>query len=323
MNSKRNVLKMVAAAGMVAVSGLSLAQSAKPVRMLLPLAPGGGSDTIGRAVANEMSKTLNVTIVAENKPGASGTLALNDVIRAPASNPTFGLVLGSTLAVVPHLMKVPYDSVNGIKPVVQLGVTPFVLLVNKNHPAKTLAEFVALSKRKPQTFGSYGAGTSSHVAGEAFNNAAGLKQVHVPYKGTAPAINDLLGSQVDSVVADFGVAGQHLGKDGKLRALAVTGPSRSEGFPDVPTFGEQGYPAMNELVGWIAFVTSANTSDEQVATWGKAAAAALRVPEVRQRLIGLGYVPAGTHGKEFDKIVADEPVRWGSLIKAFKITLEN
>ncbi|QKV52185.1 Bug family tripartite tricarboxylate transporter substrate binding protein [Comamonas antarctica] len=323
MDSKRKVLKIMAAAGLLAVSGMALAQSGKPVRMLLPLAAGGSSDTIGRAVANEMSKTLGTTIVAENKPGASGTLALGEVIRTPVSNPTFGLVLGSTLAVVPHLMKVPYDSVKDVKPVVQLGITPFVLLVNKNHPAKNLAEFVAMSKRKPQTFGSYGAGTSSHVTGEAFNNAAGLKQVHVPYKGTAPAINDLLGSQVDSVVADFGVAGQHIGKDGKLRALAVTGPARSEGFPDVPTFGEQGYASMNDLVGWIAFVTSSATSDEQVASWAKAASNALRVPEVRQRLVSQGYVPAGTYGKEFDKIVADEPVRWGGLIKASNITLEN
>ncbi|MET1115048.1 MAG: tripartite tricarboxylate transporter substrate binding protein [Comamonas sp.] len=323
MNSKRNVLKMVVAAGLVAVSGMALAQSGKPVRMVLPLAPGGGSDTVGRAVANEMSKALNVTIVAENKPGASGTLALGDIVRTPISNPTFGLLLGSTVAIVPHLMKVPYDSVKDVKPVVQLGTTPLVLLVNRNHPAKTLAEYVALSKRNPQSFGSYGSGTASHVVGEAFSSAAALKLVHVPYKGTAPAINDLMGSQVDSVVADFGAAGQHLGKDGKLRALAVTGATRSEAFPEVPTFGEQGFPSMNELVGWIGFVTSANTSDEQVAAWAKAAADAVRVPEVRQRLVTLGYTPTGTHGKDFEKIVADDPVRWGTRIKAAKITLEN
>jgi len=323
MHSKRKVLKMVVAAGMVAVSGMALAQSGKPVRMVLPLAPGGGSDTVGRAVANEMGKALNVTIVAENKPGASGTLALGDVVRTPVSNPTFGLLLGSTVAIVPHLMKVPYDSIKDVKPVVQLGTTPLVLLVNRNHPAKTLAEYVAISKRNPQSFGSYGSGTASHVVGEAFSSAAALKLVHVPYKGTAPAINDLMGSQVDSVVADFGAAGQHLGKDGKLRALAVTGAARAESFPDVPTFGEQGFPSMNELVGWIGFVTSVNTSDEQVAVWAKAAADAVRVPEVRQRLVTLGYTPTGTHGKDFEKIVADDPVRWGTRIKAAKITLEN
>ena len=323
MHSKRKVLKMVVAAGMVAMSGMVLAQSGRPVRMVLPLAPGGGSDTVGRAVANEMGKALNVTIVAENKPGASGTLALGDVVRTPVSNPTFGLLLGSTVAIVPHLMKVPYDSVKDVKPVVQLGTTPLVLLVNRNHPAKTLAEYVAISKRNPQSFGSYGSGTASHVVGEAFSSAAALKLVHVPYKGTAPAINDLMGSQVDSVVADFGAAGQHLGKDGKLRALAVTGATRAESFPDVPTFGEQGFPSMNELVGWIGFVTSANTSDEQVAAWAKAAADAVRVPEVRQRLVTLGYTPTGTHGKDFEKIVADDPVRWGTRIKAAKITLEN
>jgi tripartite-type tricarboxylate transporter receptor subunit TctC len=323
MHSKRKVLKMVVAAGMVAMSGMALAQSGKPVRMVLPLAPGGGSDTVGRAVANEMGKALNVTIVAENKPGASGTLALGDVVRTPVSNPTFGLLLGSTVAIVPHLMKVPYDSVKDVKPVVQLGTTPLVLLVNRNHPAKTLAEYVAISKRNPQSFGSYGSGTASHVVGEAFSSAAALKLVHVPYKGTAPAINDLMGSQVDSVVADFGAAGQHLGKDGKLRALAVTGATRSEAFPDVPTFGEQGFASMNELVGWIGFVTSSNTSDEQVAAWAKAASNAVRAPDVRQRLITLGYTPTGTYGKAFEKIVADDPVRWGTRIKAANITLEN
>ncbi len=327
MNSKRIVLKttlaVMAASSLGMFPGMAAAQSTKTIRMLLPLAPGGGSDTLGRAVAIEMGKTLNATIVPENKPGASGTLALNEVIRAPATSPTFGLILGSTISVVPHLMKVPYDSVKGIKPIAQIGTTPIVLLVNKEHPAKTLAEFVAMSKQKPQSFGSYGAGTASHIVGEAFAMTAGVKLLHVPYKGTAPALNDLLGRQVDSVVADYGAAGQHLGKDGKLRALAATGVSRAEGFPDVPTFGEQGYPAMNELVGWIGLATSATTSDEQVAAWAKAAAGAVQVPSVRQRLISFGYVPTGTHGKDFEKIVAAEPIRWGALIKSANITLEN
>ncbi len=327
MNSKRIVLQttlaVMAATSLGMFSSMAVAQSGKPIRFLLPLAPGGGSDTIGRAVAIEMGKTLNATIVPENKPGASGTLALHEVIRQPASSPGFGLIMGSTISVVPHLMKVPYDSAKGVKPIVQLATTPMVLLVNKEHPAKTLAEFVALAKQKSQSFGSYGSGTASQIVGEAFGMTAGVKLLHVPYKGTAPALNDLLGRQVDSVVADFGAAGQHLGKEGRLRALAATGPNRSEGFPDVPTFGEQGYQSMNELVGWIALATSANTSDEQVAAWAKAAVNAVQIPDVRQRMITLGYAPTGLYGKDFGKIFADEPARWGALIKAANITLEN
>lgn len=326
MNTKRLTLKAVVAAiaitGMGMFSSLSMAQSGDQVRLIMPLAPGGGSDTIGRAVANKMSNALNVKMVPENKPGASGTIALNDVVRSSPGSMTIGLILGSTLGVVPHLMKVPYDSVNDIKPVAQLGITPFVLLVNKNHPAKTLAEFVELARKDSQSFGSFGAGTSSHVVGEAFNISAKVELRHVPYKGTAPAINDLLGGHVDSVIADFGAAGQHLGKNGGLRALAVTGPNRSEGFPDVPTFGEQGYQSMNELVGWIGFVAPTHTPQEKVLTWGQAAANAVKTADVRNLLVNLGYMPTGTYGKAFEEIVAKEPIRWGALIKEANITLK-
>lgn len=326
MNSKRMTLKAAVAAiaitGLGVFSSLSVAQASGPVRFVMPLAPGGGSDTIGRAVAIDMSNALNVTMVSENKPGASGTIALNDVVRSSPGNATIGLILGSTLGVVPHLMNVPYDSTNDLKPVAQLGITPFVLLVNKNHPAKTLAEFVELARTDSQSFGSFGAGTSSHVVGEAFNITADVKLMHVPYKGTAPAINDLLGGHVDSVIADFGAAGPRLGEGGQLRALAVTGADRSEGFPDVPTFSEQGYPDMNELVGWIGLVTPAHTSQEQIDTWGEAAANAVESTNIRKLLVDLGYTPTGTRGEEFGEIMTDEPVRWGALIEAANITLE-
>ena len=326
MNTKRKFLKAAVAALAISSVGIfsnaSNAQSSEQIRLILPLAPGGGSDTIGRAVANDMSKTLNVKIVPENKPGASGTIALNEVVRSSPENTVIGLVLGSTLAVVPHLMKVPYDSDKDIKPVAQLGITPFVLLVNKNHPAKTLAEFIELARAKSQSFGSFGAGTSSHVVGESFNITANIKLSHVPYKGTAPAINDLLGGHVDSVIADFAAAGQHLGENGALRALAVTGVNRSEGFPEVPTFGEQGYKSMNELVGWIGFVAPTHAPQDKVTAWGQAVANAVEAPDVRKLLINLGYTPTGAHGKVFEKIIADEPARWGALIKEANITLQ-
>ncbi|WP_326542078.1 Bug family tripartite tricarboxylate transporter substrate binding protein [Pseudorhodoferax sp.] len=314
------------AAGIAALAaGSASAQGARPVRLVVPLAPGGGLDAIGRQLALSMAPALASTVIVENKPGASGTLAMEFTARASVEQPTMVLAMGSTVGIVPHFMRqLGYDSVRDFAPVAQVGLTPFVLVVAADHPARTLAQFVAHTRGKPKatSFGSYGNGTSSHIVGAAFNQAAGIDLLHVPYKGSALALNDLIGGQVTAVVADFGSAGQHLGPNGRVRALAVTGAKRSPGYPDVPTFGEQGYAALDNVVGWVGLFAPAATPRATVEQWAQAATAAVGGDAVKERLLQLGYVPTGTPTRAFAAIVQQERERWGEIIRSTGVTVE-
>lgn len=297
---------------------------AKPIRMVVPYPPGGPTDIVARVVGQKLSERLGQPVVVDNRPGAGGNIGADAVAKAAPDGYTM-LVATTAHAINMTLFAKPgYSTRNDFAPVSMLTSGPLVLVTAPSTHVGNVAELIAMAKANPGkvTFASSGNGQSTHLSAELFDSMAGIRMTHVPYKGSAPALTDVMAGQA-TVMFDTMLSAMPFVRDGKLRALAVTGPARSEGFPDVPTFGEQGYTSMNDLVGWIAFVTSAGTSDEQVATWAKAASNALRVPEVRQRLVSQGYVPAGTYGKDFDKIVADEPVRWGGLIKASNITLEN
>lgn len=322
--SRRSVLAALAATGSAPL--LAQAQgSARPVRLLVPLAAGGGVDAIARQLALGMSPALGATFVVENKPGASGTLAMELAARAPADTPTMVLAMGSTVGIVPHFMRqLGYDSVRDFVPVAQVGLTPFVLVVNADHPARTLAQFIAQAKAQPKStsFGSYGNGTSSHIVGAAVNHVTGIDMLHVPYKGAALAVNDLLGGQVTAAVADFGSVGQHLGANGRLRALAVTGARRSPAHPQVPTFGEQGFAAMDAYVGWVGLFAPAATPQATVARWAQAATAAVQGDAVKDRLLQLGYVPTGTPTQAFAAIVQQERERWGEIIRSTGVSVE-
>lgn len=190
---------LLAAGLIVAAPHLVLAQDAtafptKPVRILVPLAPGGGVDTVARKLADKLKPALKQPIIVENKPGAAGTLAIDTVAKAPPDGHTIALVAGSMIAINPHVLRqMPYDTAKDLVPVAQVGTTPLVLLVNANNPAKTLKEFLAAAKAKPKeaSFGSYGNASVGHLLGEAIAKAAGVDMVHVPYKGATPAINDL------------------------------------------------------------------------------------------------------------------------------------
>lgn len=313
------------AAGLIAATPhLVLAQDAtafptKPVRILVPLAPGGGVDTIARKLADKLKPALKQPIIVENKPGAAGTLAIDTVAKAPPDGHTIALVAGSMIAINPHVLRqMPYDTAKDLVPVAQVGTTPLVLLVNANNPAKTLKEFIAAAKAKPKeaSFGSYGNASVGHLLGEAIAKAAGVDMVHVPYKGATPAINDLIGGQVTSVLADFGSARAHIGPGGRLRALALSANKRVAAYPNVPTFGEEGLPQLDTMNGWLGVFAPAKTPKDVVAKLTAEIGKALAAEDLKAGLADLGYEATGIGGDRFASIIRQDTERWGAVIKS-------
>jgi tripartite-type tricarboxylate transporter receptor subunit TctC len=297
----------------------AIAYPTKQVRIIVPLAPGGGVDTITRRLADKLRPAFKQAIIVENKPGAAGTLALDAVAKAPADGHTFGLVAGSMIAINPHVLrKMPYDTAKDLVPVAQVGTTPLVLLVNANNPAKTLKEFLAAAKAKPKeaTFGSYGNASVGHLLGEALGKAAGVDIVHIPYKGATPAITDLIGGQVSSVIVDFASARAHIGPGGKLRALALSADKRVAAFPNVPTFGEEGLRQLDSMNGWIGVFAPAKTPKDVVAKLAAEIGKALATDDMRSALADLGYEATGIGGDRFAGIVRQDTERWGAVIKS-------
>ena len=324
---------LLLAAGLLAVAAHvpAMAQGAtafpsKPVRILVPLAPGGGVDTITRKLGEKLGPAFKQPIIVENKPGAAGTLAIDAVAKAPPDGHTIALVAGSMIAINPHVLrKMPYDTAKDLVPVAQVGTTPLVLLVNANNPAKTLKEFLAAAKAKPKeaNFGSYGNASVGHLLGEALGRAAGVPMVHVPYKGATPAITDLIGGQVNAVIADFGSARAHIGPGGKLRALALSANKRVAAYPNVPTFGEEGLPQLDSMNGWLGVFAPAKTPSDVVAKLASEIGKALAMDDLKSGLADLGYEATGVGGDRFAGIVRQDTERWGAVIKSVGgITLE-
>ena len=315
---------VVAAAATLSIGTAAIAQGAagfpsKLIKVMVPLAPGGGVDAVTRRLGEKLSAQVGQPIIVENKPGAAGTLGIDAAAKAPPDGYTLVLTAGSAIAISPHVLrKMPYDTAKDLVPVAQIGTTPLVLLVNANHPAKTLREFIAAAKAKPKdaTFGSYGTASVGHLLGEAINKAAGIDMVLVPYKGAAPAISDLIGGQVSAVIADFGSARAHIGPGGKLRALALSSNKRVANYPNVPTFGEEGLPQLDSMNGWLGVFAPAKTPKDIVDKLAAEIGKALQTPDLKASLAELGYEATGTPTDKFAAIVKQDTDRWGAVIKS-------
>ena len=315
---------VVAAAATLGIGTAAIAQGAagfpsKPIKVMVPLSPGGGVDAVTRKLGEKLGTQMGKPIIVENKPGAAGTLGIDAAAKAPPDGYTLVLTAGSAIAINPHVLrKMPYDTAKDLVPVAQVGTTPLVLLVNANHPAKTLREFIAAAKAKPKdaTFGSYGNASVGHLLGEALNKAAGIDMVHVPYKGAAPAITDLIGGQVSSVIADFGSARAHIGPGGKLKALALSSNKRVANFPNVPTFGEEGLPQLDSMNGWLGVFAPAKAPKDIVDKLAAEIGKALQAPDLKASLAELGYEATGTPTDKFAVIVKQDTERWGMVIKS-------
>jgi tripartite-type tricarboxylate transporter receptor subunit TctC len=293
----------------------------KPIRMVVPYAAGGGADNTARIVAQQMSAALGQQIVIDNKPGAGGVIGADNVAKAAGDGYTV-LYDASAFSVNPSLRKLPFDAAKDFIPVSLVATAPQILVVPTSAPYKTVAEFIDFARKNPGklSFASAGGGTGSHLAGEALNEQAKINLMHVPYKGGAPALTDVMGEQVS---AYFGNVASTLGyvKGGKLRALGVSSIKRVPGLPDTPTLAESGLPGYN-VVEWNGVFLPKGTPADIVQKLGKAVQAAVKDPTVRQKLLQLGLEPAGTTPEAFVKFVQDETGRVSALVKARNIRVD-
>jgi tripartite-type tricarboxylate transporter receptor subunit TctC len=294
----------------------------KPVSLVVGFAAGGAADTAARLIAKKLSENIGQTVLVENKPGAGGNIAHQYVANAVPDGSV--ILLGSVgpLTIAPHMMKLPYDPVRDLAPIT-MGVNfPNVLVVHAGVKARTLAEFVALAKQKPGSldFASTGAGSASHLAGELFNDRAGIDTVHVPYKGGAPALQDLLGGRVAAYYSTPSTAGPHI-ESGKLIPLATTGLTRPAFMPNVPTIAESGYPGFNAL-NWYAFVAPGKTPKPILDRWNLELVKVLNSPDVKEVLLKHGLTPAPGTRDELARYMASETETWGRIVRERKITAD-
>ena len=323
MNRRLHILNAsTLAVSLLLLAGPSHAQQfppLKPVTLVVGFAAGGAADAAARLIAKKLGENIGQTIVVDNKAGAGGNIAHQQVANGPADGTM--LLFGSIgpLTIAPHLMKVGYDPFKDLAPVSGGVNFPNVLVVHKGVGVKNLAEFVALAKKKPGSvdFASTGAGSASHLAGELFNQRAGVEMVHVPYKGGAPALQDLLGERVTSYFSAPPTAMPHV-ESGKLIPLATTGPTRPAYLPNIPTVAESGYPGF-EALNWYAFVAPGKTPVPMLDRWNQEIVKVLNEGEVKQALNLHGLTPQPTTRAELTAFMKKEDSKWSAIVRERKI----
>jgi len=295
----------------------------KPVNVIVPFPAGGSTDMVARAVALSMGEQLGKPFVVENRPGATGTIGAGAVKRAPADGYTLLVASLGPFVVAPHLIKnVPYDATKDFDYITIPVQAPNVLVASTSQKARTVAEVIAALKAQPGklSFASSGNGSSDHLSAELFWQQTGTETMHVPYKGGAPAITDLLGGQVDFSFQNVNAVLPHL-RSGKLRAIAVTGTQRSPVLPDVPTLAEAGVKGA-EVYSWQGMAAPKGLPADVKAKLAKAAIAAVQQPELRKRFMEQGLEIVGNTPEEFTRFQAQENERWKQLIQTRKITAD-
>ncbi len=287
----------------------------KPVRMIVPYPAGGTTDLLARALAHKMSASLGQQVVIENRPGAAGNIGSDLVAKARPDGYTLLMGTIASHAINPNLYRdMPYDPLRDFAPVMLVATLPNLLVVNPAVPATTVKELIELARRKPGelAFASAGSGTTQHLSGELFKKMAGVDMLHIPYKGNAPAVTDLVGGQVQLMFDNIPISLQQV-RAGKLRALAVTGPKRSAALPDVPTVAEAALPGYS-VTSWFAMYAPAGTPGAIVARLNREAARALAAPDVRRPLIDQGIEPAGGTPEQLATHMRAELSRWKRIV---------
>jgi tripartite-type tricarboxylate transporter receptor subunit TctC len=311
-------------AGILALAPLSAAAQTypnKPIRFVVPFAPGGGTDIIARVVAQQLNEALGQPVVVDNRGGAGSTLGTDIVAKAPADGYT--MLLGNiSLAFNAWLYKkLPYNAVKDLAPVTMVAVQPNIVVVHPSVAAKTIKELAELARKQPGkiTFASAGAGSGTHLAGEMIKDVFKVDMLHVPYKGTGPALSDLIGGQVQMMVSTFASALPHV-KSGKLRSLGVTSLKRSSAAPDIPTLNETGIPGYDYST-WYALFMPAGTPRAVIDKVSQATRKVLAQNETRQRLDGQGVEALGGTPAELGAYLKSETEKWGKVVRAANIPL--
>jgi len=317
--SKRHLLTTaLAALAAWATSGPATAQAfpSKPIKIVVPYTPGGPTDIPARLVGQKLSEILGQPVIIENKPGAGGNIGADAVAKASADGYTL-LLVTTGHAINPALYpKLAYDLTKDLVPVSQLTSSPMVVTVNPGLGVNSIKDLIALAKAKPGTlnFGSAGNGSSTHLAPELFSMMAGIKMNHIPYKGSAPALADVMAGN-SQVAFDFMTSAMPFVRSGKLKGLATTGATRSPAAQDLPTVAEAGVPGF-EVVGWNGVMAPAGTPPDVIAKLNAAIKQALATPEVSERLTGLGANVVWNTPADFGAFVKAEVAKWDKVVKA-------
>jgi len=303
----------------VFAAGMAHAQApaypTKPVRMIIALAPGGGVDTTGRYLAQKMSEAWGQNVVTDNRPGAGGSIASELVAKSVPDGYTM-LMNSSGITITPSIMKLGYDPRKDLLPVSLAVVSPGVLVVHPSLPVKNVQELIAFAKSKPDEllFSSSGQGSGQHLAMEMLAQMAGLKLTHVPYKGTAPSITDVVAGRISMTIASV-ISTRPFFTSGKLRALAVVGPKRTPALPDYPTVAESGVPGFG-YNNWYAVFLPGATPKPIAQRVQQVISKAVTTPEAQKLLIGQGLDPVGNTVDEFGKMYNEEITRWAKVVKS-------
>jgi tripartite-type tricarboxylate transporter receptor subunit TctC len=317
MNLTRTIALAVACFGLASTSAMADSQTdrypERPVKIVVPWAPGGFTDRLGRMLAEKMTKSLNQSVIVENRPGASGSIGSENVARAAPDGYT--LLLTTSDSTVRLMQDKRIDSAADYAMISLLATQPVYLAVGPKMPAKTIGEFIAAARSQPGqiTYASSGEGSAVHLAMELFAAAAGIKLNHIPYKGMGPALTDLLGGQVDAVLLSMqGSSGNF--ETGRLRPLAITSPKRSALMPQVPTVAESGYPSY-QLMLWYGLVAPKGTPKAIIDKVNREVKAALAMPDIQAQLKDGGTDPVGSSPAELASFVDSEVAKWGAVIK--------
>lgn len=316
---KNSILK-AACAGLMLTAAFGAAASdnypSKPIKWVVPFPPGGAMDVMARALGEKLSQSTKQPVVIENRPGAGGMIGSSVVAKAEPDGHTM-MIVSIGHAVNPSLYnKLPYDAAKDFEPVTLVGVVPNILVVNPTRvKAGSVKELIAQAKAQPGglTYASAGTGTTIHLSAELFNSMAGVDIMHVPYKGSAPAVTDLIGGQVDMMFDSVSSAKPHI-QSGKLKPLAVTTTKRSSMFPEVPTIAEAGVKGY-ELSGWYAVFVPAGTPKPIVDRLNSELVKAIKLPDVQQRFAQIGAEPVGSSPQELAATLKEETARWSKVVR--------
>lgn len=322
------LMRISVAIGAALLAPLGQAQTAaypsKPIRMIVPNPPGGGTDTFARIIAPALSEQFGQPVVVENRPGSSGFVAADAVLSSPADGYTLFMVYSGVMTVNPSIFKgrIRYDSLKDFVHVAPVAEVPNLLVVNSSVPATNVAELVALAKSQPGklSYASSGNGVSNHLAMELFKQQAGVDIMHIPYKGDTPALTDLLGGQVQLAFANMAGIAPHL-KSPRIRVLATATEKRVPTLPDIPTIGESGLPGYDMKL-WYGIVARAGTPPEIVAKLNAAVRVAQESPEIRAKFATMGVTAMVRSPAEFRATVAQEIQKWGQVVEKGGITVD-
>lgn len=295
----------------------------KPIRFLVPFTPGGSQDVTARLLSGPVQQALGHNIVVDNRPGSGGLIATQEGARATPDGHTLLLTTGAQMAIAPALhVKAGYDPIRSFVQIIHLTDTPLALVVHPGVPVASVKDFIAYTQanKGKVNIASTGNATYTHLTIELFKSITGADATHIPYKGAAPAMNDLLGRQIHALFTSTASAQPHT-STGRLKALAVTAPKRSSAMPDVPTFTEAGVSNLNVSV-WVGVFAPAGVAAPIVERLAREYGKVLQTPEVRERLVNLGAEPNGETGAAFTRMVREDMARWGKIVRAAGVKLE-